>query len=211
VKAAAAAVVIALAPNPAHFGDLVHAHITGNASRASFAPFAVRSHHGADYVLQCLDPLCVPGPGSIVVAPRRLHAVVAPRTSTAQVQRPVRSFRRESSVRAPTYRIAPARLRLLLLALAVLLVAVALAVAWPLLRALVPARVDERTPLERALDLVRASLGRDAAERRRALDVLGRELASGALADDAFALAWSEPEPEPTRVTSLLDSVRGRA
>jgi hypothetical protein len=72
-------------------------------------------------------------------------------------------------------------------------------------------RVDERTPLERALDLVRASLGRDAAERRRALDVLGRELASGALADDAFALAWSEPEPEPTRVTSLLDSVRGRA
>jgi hypothetical protein len=207
MKLAVAAVAIALSPNPAHFGQLVTARVTGSAAHVSFAPFAIRSHHGADYVLQCLDPVCVPGPGMVVVAPKRLHAVVLPRATEAQVQRPLRSFHRQTAVPAATYRIAPSTLRLLALALAALATACAVGLVWPLLKRFVPQHEDDRTPLEQALDLVRASLRRDGEERRRALDVLARVLGRGTLQDDALALAWSEPDPDPARVSALVERV----
>jgi hypothetical protein len=208
--AAVAAVAIALSPNPSHFGELVTAHVTGPADHVSFAPFTVRSHHGSDYVLQCLDPVCVPGPRAIVVAPKRLHAIVLPRATEAQVQRPLRSFRRQTATPTPTYRIAPSTLRALALALAALAVVFAAVVAWPLARRLVPEPIDDRTALEQALDLVRASLRSGADERRRALDVLARLLGRGKLRDDALALAWSEADPEPERVRALVERVAVR-
>jgi len=210
MRAAAAAFVVILSPNPAHLGQLVRAHVQGPAPAAvNFAPFAVRTHDGSDYVLQCLDPVCVPGPGAVVVAPRRLHAVVLPRATAAQVSRPLRSFRRQTAVSAPSYRIAPSTLRVLTLVLAALAVAIAAALAWPLARGLVPRRVDRRSRLERALALVRASLRRDADDRRRALDVLGRVLRHGPLRDEVLALAWSGPEPEPARMQSLIERAEG--
>jgi hypothetical protein len=210
MKLAVAALAIALSPNPAHFGQLVTAHVTGSAAHVDFAPFAIRSHHGSDYVLQCLDPVCVPGPGVVIVAPKRLHAVVLPRATEAQVQRPLRSFHRQTALPAPSYRMRPSTLRLLALALAALATAGAAALLWPMLRRLVPEHVDDRTALEQALDLVRASLRRDGEERRRALDVLARVLGGGTLQDDALALAWSEPDPDPDRVSALVERVVGQ-
>ena len=210
MKSLALAAVVALSPNPSHFGQLVTARVSGGPA-PSFVPFTVRSHHGSTYVLQCLDPACVPGPG-----PRRIRigattAVIVPSTTAAQVQHPLRSFRRQTALPPPSYRLRPALLRALLLALAAALVALAILIAYPAARRLIPERVDERTPLQRALDLVRASIGRDADDRRRALDLLGRALAEDARARDALGLAWSRPEPRPERVTELVEEVERRA
>jgi hypothetical protein len=90
------------------------------------------------------------------------------------------------------------------------LAAAAVLLAVPALRRLIPEPVDDRTPLQRALDLVRASLGRGGEDRRRALDVLGRTLGDDARSRDALSLAWSEPDPEPKRVTELVEAVEER-
>ena len=58
--ALAAAVVVSISPNPSHFGELVTAKVQSGPA-PSFAPFVVRGRHGGTYVLQCLDPACVPG------------------------------------------------------------------------------------------------------------------------------------------------------
>jgi hypothetical protein len=97
-----------------------------------------------------------------------------------------------------------------LFAAAVLLAAGALVLVYPLVRRLIPEPVDKRTPLQRALDLVRASLGRDTEDRRRALDLLGRTLGEDTRASDALELAWSERRPEPERVAELVDDVEKR-
>jgi hypothetical protein len=206
MKALALAAVIVLSPNPAHFGQLVTAHVSSGPA-PSFAPFAVRDHHGSTYLLQCLDPVCVPGPG-----PRRIRigtttAVIVPSTTAAQVGHPLRSFRRQTTVPPPSYRVRPSLLEALLLVVAAALAAVALLVAYPLVRRLIPEPRDERTALQRALDLVRGSLRRSGEDRRRALDVLGRALAEDERARDALDLAWSQPEPEPERVSKLVASV----
>jgi hypothetical protein len=130
-----------------------------------------------------------------------------PRTTAAQVAHPLRSFRRQTRVPPPAYRIAPARLRALLFAAALVLGLLAAFMLAPLARRLIPQPRDERTPLQRALDLVRASLGRGTEERRRALDVLARTLDRDPRARDALELAWSAPEPEPRRVEDLLAEV----
>lgn len=204
--ALAAAVVITFSPNPSHFGQLVTATVQGGPA-PSFAPFAVRERHGDTYVLQCLDPACAPGPG-----PRRLtvagkRVVVLARATAAQVEHPLRSFRRQTAAPPTSYRITPALLRTLALALAAGLVAVALVLVWPVARRLVPAPRDDRTPLQRALDLVRESLRRDPRDRRRALDLLGRVLGRDPRARRALDLAWSRPEPDPAGISSLVETV----
>jgi len=206
MKALAVAALVVLSPNPSHFGELVTAKVSGGPA-PSFVPFAIRSHQGSTYVLQCLDPACVPGPAARRIRLGSATAVIVPRTTATQVAHPLRSFRRQTSLRPPSYRVRPGLLRALLLAAAAALVAVAVLVAYPAVRRLIPEAVDERTPLQRALDLVRASLGRGGEDRRRALDVLGRALADDARARDALSLAWSEPEPEPKRVTELVEAV----
>jgi hypothetical protein len=206
VIAVAAAAILSLAPNPSHFGDLVTARVRPGAT-PSFKPFVVRERHGSMYVLQCLDAACVPGPG-----PRRLHVggvdvVIVPRATAAQVAKPLRSFRRQTQVPPPRYRIRPGLLRLLLGVAALVLLAAALLLLAPLARRLVPERRDERTPLERALDLVRGSLARDPADRRRALDLLARALGRRRETRDALDLAWSRPVPDETSVETLLQRV----
>jgi hypothetical protein len=206
VKAVALAAVVVLSPNPAHFGDLLTARVSGGPA-PSFAPFAVREQHGSTYVLQCLDPACVPGPNPRTVKIGTARAVILPRTTTAQVAHPLRSFHRQTRVPPPVYRIGPARLRTLLFVAALMLVAVAAFLLTPLVRRLIPQPRDDRTPLQRALDLVRASLGRNTEERRRALDVLARTLDHDPQARTALDLAWSAPAPEPRSVEELLSEV----
>ena len=209
MRTLALAAVVLLSPNPSHFGQLVTATVTGGPA-PSFAPFAVRGHHGSTYVLQCLDAACVPGPG-----PRRIRignatAVIVPRTTQAQVAHPLRSFHRQTHVPPASYRVRPGLLQVLLFAAAAVLIAAALVLLYPLVRRLIPEPVDPRTPLQRALDLVRASLGRPPEDRRRALDLLGRTLAGDTRAPTALSLAWSEPVPEPERVSELVDAVEQR-
>jgi hypothetical protein len=205
-----AALAVSFSPNPSHFGELVTASVQG-AGSPSFKPFVVRGQHGDTYVLQCLDPACVPGPG-----PRRLRVagarvVIVPRTTAAEVAHPIRSFHRQTSPPPPSYRIRPALLRVLLPAAAALLVAAAAALAWPLLRRLVPEPHDDRTPLQRAVDLVRASLRGAPEDRRRALDLLARTLGREGDAGEALELAWSRPDPEPQRVERLVERVEPKA
>ena len=210
MKALALAAVVVLSPNPSHFGQLVTAQVSGGPA-PRFAPFAVRGHHGSTYLLQCLDPVCVPGPAVRRIRIGTATAVIVPLTTAAQVSHPLRSFHRQTSVPPPSYRIRPALLRTLLLVAAAILAAAALFIAYPVLRRLVPERRDERTPLQRAIDLVRASLRRNGEDRRRALDLLGRTLARDDRARDALDLAWSKPEPEPERVSKLVDAVEKHA
>lgn len=205
-SALAAAVVVALSPNPAHFGQIVTATVSGEGP-PDFAPFAIRGRRGNVYELQCLDPACVPGPGPRVVTVGGRHLVIVPRTTTKQVAEPSRSFARDTALRPPTYRVRPAVLRVLLLAAAGLLAAVGVIAARPALRRLVPKHVDHRTPLERALALARTSLRRSGEDRRRALDNLARALERRAPASEALDLAWSEPDPEPTRIERLMERI----
>ena len=205
ILAAAAATVVVLTPGPTHFGDLVRVEVHGQAP--SFVPFAVREHHGSIYVLQCLDPACVPGPGTKSVRIGDAQVVIAPRATARQVGEPLRSFRRQTTLPPPSYNIHPGTLRAVLFAAAALLVVLAVVLALPVVRRLIPEPRDDRTPLQRALDLVRASVGRDPAERRRALDVLGRTLEDDPRARSALDLAWSAPEPQPARVEALVDDV----
>jgi hypothetical protein len=210
VKALALAAVVVLSPNPSHFGQLVTARVSGGPP-PSFAPFAVRAHHGSEYVLQCLDPKCLPGPGARRIRVGAATAVIVPRTTQAQVAHPLRSFRRQTHVPPPSYRVRPNVLRALLFAAAALLAAGALLLVYPLVRRLIPEPVDERTPLQRALDLVRSSLGRGTEDRRRALDLLGRTLDGDSHASDALELAWSERGPEPRSVAELVETVEKNA
>jgi hypothetical protein len=204
--ALAAAVVVTLSPNPSHFGQLVTARVQGGPA-PSFAPFVVRERHGGTYLLQCLDPACVPGPRPRSLKIGGARVVIVPRTKAAQVEHPLRAFERQTAVPPPSYRIKPELLRTLCLVLAAALAAAAVALVWPVVRKLVPEPRDDRTPLQRALDLVRESARRDPHDRRRALDLLARVLGRDPSARRALDLAWSRPDPEPSGITSLVDSV----
>ncbi|HEY2776953.1 MAG TPA: hypothetical protein VGI77_03550 [Gaiellaceae bacterium] len=198
--------VVTFSPNPSHFGQLVHAHVQSGGT-PSFKPFIVRSQHGDDYVLQCLDAACLPtnGPRTIHVA--GASVVIVPRVTAAQVQKPLRSFHRETAVPPTSYRIAPRTVRTVSAVAILLLLAAAFALLWPVLRRLVPKPRDERTPLERALDLLRASMGRDVPDRRRALDLLARVAETPPVAEDALDLAWSRPAPDERKIETLIERV----
>jgi HAMP domain-containing protein len=102
----------------------------------------------------------------------------------------------------PPWRYRLERLWIAFAALAALLVAAA---GW-LAR---PRRVDARTPLERALDAVRAARGRPAPERRRAVGALAGELRRLERPEAARTdrLAWARPEPERTQLDELVEAV----
>jgi hypothetical protein len=206
VIALAAAVVVTLTPNPSHFGEPVTAHVQGGPA-PSFKPYSVRSQSGDTYVLQCLTSACLPGPGPKVVKVGGTRLVILPRATEHQVAHPLRSFHRQTTPPPISYNIRPSLLRALLLGAVVLLLAIAVAIAWPLLRRLVPEPHDDRTPLQRALDLVRASLSRPPPDRRRALDLLARSVGREPASDEALELAWSRPDPEPKRVEQLVERV----
>ena len=205
IALAAAAALVTFSPNPSHFGELVTARVQGAAS-PSFAPFVVRAQHGSTYVLQCLDPVCVPGPKPRVLHVAGTRVLIVPSTTAAEVAHPLRSFHRQTTPPPTSYNVQPGLLRALLLGAAALLVAAAVVLLVPLLRRLVPAPRDNRTPLQRALDLVRASLTRPPADRRRALDLLARVVGRDR-SRAALDLAWSRPAPDPARIESLVESV----
>lgn len=204
--ALAAAVVVALSPNPAHFGQVVTATVHGTGT-PSFAPFTVVARHGDAYELQCLQAACVPGPGPRVLTVGGRRLVIVPRTTAKQVASPQGSFRRQTALPPMSYRISPSALQALLYGGAALLVVVAALLLWPHARRVAPRRRDRRTALERALALARASTHRSGEDRRRALDLLGSTLEPAPAADEVLSLAWSRPEPEPERVESLVDDL----
>jgi hypothetical protein len=114
------------------------------------------------------------------------------------------------------YRLPPRLLAALLALLAVALGAGAAALLLPWARRTLPAAaapVDRRSVLDRALAAVRTSAGGDdPAERRRALDLLARELRHGARtqeARDARRLAWSRRAPRRGDMEELADRVEG--
>ena len=173
------------------------------------------------YVLECLLPGCAPQAAR--VAQRFPPALVSYRTrdgqfvnqqirwppyqlvsrvTDAQRHHPLSSLRFDTSLPAPSYRIAPDTLRTLAVGLAALLAVAAVALAWIALR---PHAAGKRGPsasrLAQALQAVRASTANGhPEERRKALGWLGRELRAVERpmeADTARRLAWSSEPPTP--------------
>lgn len=188
-----------------------------------------------DYLLACLTAACLPkGAGRVdlgavaIEFSRRGQSV--PETATVEWP-PLRAAGRidlerleQASLIAelrdltpPSYRASPKAVELVALILAVLFAAGAAILALrflPLDRLaawLGARRADRRSPLERALALVRDSTasGRPA-EGRRALERLAHELRNVRnpdLARDASKLAWSRREPADDGVTPLSQDV----
>ena len=116
------------------------------------------------------------------------------------------------------YRLPPRLLALLLAALGLAAAAGAAALLLQPLRAALPERhapADRRSVLDRALAAVRsAAVGEDTSERRRALDLLARELRQGARrpeAGEARRLAWSQRAPGRGDMEALADRVERSA
>jgi hypothetical protein len=243
-RAADPRVVTSVSPQPARFGDVIHATVTIRAATAAevqpgFAPFQVlrstftHTRSGSDvvttwrYDLQCLDPVCAPGPGArkVPISSSRVRVgganVVArfqavridPRTTAKQVANPDRYFLHPTAPVPPTYRFSPTTLRRAFLGASLMLVLVAAGLLLPLVR---PRRLaaagDGLDAVGRALALVRASLSRPPPDRRRALGLLSRTLRNRGepqVARAAADLAWSEPEPDPSRMTQLVERIGG--
>ena len=110
-----------------------------------------------------------------------------------------------------TYRIAPGTLQALLAALAALLVVAAGVLVWFTLPRRRRAKGPELPPLQRALQLVRASTSNGyPAERRQALGRLARELSADGqrdLAQAAVRLAWSAQPPSREATGDFADHV----
>jgi hypothetical protein len=190
---------------------------------------------GYDYLLSCLTSACLPkGGGRVefggVAIEYSLPGDPVPQTASVEWP-PLRAAGRidpdrlgQAALRAelrdlsqPSYRISPEAVELVALLLAVGFAAAAAILAirfLPLDRIaawLGARRADRRTPLERALALVRDAVaaGRPA-EGRRALERLAQELRSTSnpeLASDASRLAWSKRAPAEAGVGPLSHDV----
>jgi hypothetical protein len=185
----------------------------------------------------CLSGDCVPTDGArtLRLPPLRVSATardgtrrvstyhwpavtISGRVTRAEAGKPVPPVRRETDLPPPAYRVSPRGVATALDAIAaVLLVVAALVGVRGVLRAR-RRRAAERfarlTPLERALLYAREAVRRDAADRRRALGLLGRVLtgAESALGDGASNLAWSASDPSPEEVAAMVGEVeRGRS
>jgi hypothetical protein len=181
------------------------------------------------YSLECLAAVCVPGRS---LAERRfLPVLLSYRTVTGQVGRgavdwpayrvisrltspdvgdPTQRLRTNETLPKVSYRIRPGLLQALLAASSAILVLVA-AVLVALLLPRRAARSSRLSPLEQALEHVRAS-GTNGYpdERRKALGRLARELTvSGRreLAEAAFRLAWSAPAPSGEAAAAFAQRV----
>jgi len=182
----------------------------------------------ADRVVACLSTACVAArgdasprlPSVLVTATTRhgqtLHARAAwpalqvrGRVTGADLARARPPFRRDTAPPPPSYSVDPSRLHALLIAAAVVfaLAAVAL-VAWELRRRR-HRQAAEEDPLERALRLTREAESRSPSDRRRAVGLLARILASRErpLAEPASDLAWARPAPESDAVAALVGDV----
>jgi hypothetical protein len=121
-------------------------------------------------------------------------------------------LRLQTGLPAPNYRVGPTRLALALDAFGALLIASSLGLlVWLGIRALSARRspVDRRTPLVRALTLVRQAQHREESDRRRAVGLLARTLPrdDGELPGRASEVAWSKPQPSPTSLEDLAAAV----
>ncbi|MGH2995661.1 MAG: hypothetical protein ACRDM9_05035 [Gaiellaceae bacterium] len=188
-----------------------------------------------DYLIACLSAACLPSGGGRVEfggAAIEFSRPGEPVPETASIEwPPLRAAGRidpdrlgQAALRAelrdlspPAYRVSPKAVELVALLFAVVFAAAAAILAirfLPLDRIaawLGAGRADLRTPLERALALVRdaVSAGRPT-EGRRALERLAHELRATSnpeLASDASRLAWSKRAPGEARVTPLSHDV----
>jgi hypothetical protein len=221
-------VTASLSPRAPLFGDTVIARIDAPADArvaASFRPFTVRaaSRHGTvrTYALRCLSPACVPEPGSartvafrsaVVSVPGRQPLAIAwpplrvgSRLAAEDVARP--SFRADTALPRATSSADPELVGWALTALAGALLLGATIWSALSLRPR-PRRERERSPLERALELVERSMTGPAARRRAALDQLAVELGDDPFAGPVRTLAWSPTPPEPPALGLLADEVR---
>ena len=135
---------------------------------------------------------------------------VLPRVPAAAVKAEPPPFAADASPPEPTYRVDPDRAFALLVALGLLLgVAGATLLAFESRAAIAARPRPTRTPLERALARVRASLGARPGERRRAVGSLARlvEPAHPALGRSAAELAWAERQPDGADVEALASRV----
>jgi hypothetical protein len=170
--------------------------------------------------LACRSEACVPYRGArrVQLPPLRIAnrnvewpAVdVLPRVPAAAVAAAEPPFLADVALPEPGFRVDPDATSMLLVALAVLLSAAAAALLALEARHVLAARPRRTgTPLERAIARVRASLGGEPGERRRAVGALARILAPAdpRLARSAAELAWGEPQPETVDVQALAERV----
>ena len=182
------------------------------------------------YTLACLTQACLPGR---TLAERRFlpvlisyrspsgHTIhrtvewptyrVATRLTTTDIGDPTLQLTADTSLPPVTYRIAPGTLQPLLAALAALLVLAAVVLVWFGLPHRRRSSGPELPPLQRALQLVRASTSNGyPAERRQALGRLARELRADGrrdLAHAAVRLAWSSAPPSREATSAFADRV----
>ncbi|MDX6402481.1 MAG: hypothetical protein QOF27_3087, partial [Gaiellaceae bacterium] len=114
---------------------------------------------------------------------------------------------------AVSYRFSPSALKIVLLVISGLLFAGAAFALWRMLRALqARLRLPLPSALERAVRLVERTEAReDAAAKRKALELLSRELTRSGESQLALAareLAWAEPTPIPATTQPLTLDVR---
>jgi hypothetical protein len=182
----------------------------------------------ADRVVACLSTACVAARGDasphlprvLVTATTRdgqtLHARAAwpalqvrGRVAAADLARARPPFRRNTAPPPPTYSVDPSLLHALLIAAAVVFALGAAAlVVWELRRRRHRHEAEEDS-LERALRLTREAESRSPSDRRRAVGLLARILASRKrpLAEPASNLAWARPAPASDVVAALVGDV----
>lgn len=137
--------------------------------------------------------------------------VVRGRVTASDLDASSPPFEADTAPPAATYRIAPTTLATLLDVLAALCALSAVGVAGWQARQSIRRRRPQPGALERALRLAREAERRPAADRRRALALLGRALGHDQRSGSARRLAWSEPPPEPDELEELVaDIERGR-
>ncbi len=140
-------------------------------------------------------------------------AIVSSRGQNLQINAILPPWRVTSiPIGAVSYRISPTTLFWTALAAALALVGAAAALLRPWLPSLgLRSRQPPRTRLEYALDVVDRARGGQAVEERKALELLAGELRRGGWGKQAWAaseLAWSLPDPEPSRTRALTAVIR---
>lgn len=153
---------------------------------------------------------------TVHVSVRWPELTVRGRVTSGDLGRARPPFRASLLPPAPTYSTAPDTLAWLLDAAAVVLGLCAVALVFVQVRRWLRrrARAAPADELERALRLARQAELRPPPDRRRAAGLLARLLGERdpALAGNASALAWAEPQPEPEQLETLVGEVeRGRA
>jgi hypothetical protein len=134
---------------------------------------------------------------------------VAGRFPPAPGNNVVPAFILQSKVPPPSYRLDPSALSDALDITGFLIIALALGACARLFARRWVRRdpaVENGVPLARALALVRVALTREPADRRRAVGLLARTLPTEDtnLSSIAIEVAWSQPEPSPSRIEELL-------